>query len=887
MPILKNHFYRLLQPDKLKGETAKAQTARSLASLLEMASSDIPTLLKQLHSVSEGLNESQARHRLTIHGPNLVVHEKVDPWYLQLFRNFRTPFTLLLGVLSTVSFITGDYAGGIVITTMALISVTLGFYQEYRSSQAAEKLKAMVTNTVTVSRHKEGSPPQKLEEPIQNLVPGDVLFLAAGDMIPGDLRLISCKDLFVSQAALTGESLPVEKSAAISENASINPLESPHLCFMGSNVLSGTATALVLRTGAETYLGTLAKTVVGRRVLTSFEKGVNRFTILMLGFMVVMVPLVFLVNGLLKHNWFEAFMFAVAVAVGLTPEMLPMIVTVNLAKGALMMSRKKVIVKRLNSIQNFGAMDILCTDKTGTLTQNKVALLKYEDAHGAKTPKIIEFAYLNSFHQTGLKNLLDVAVLAFMESDQTLKPKAAFKKVDEIPFDFSRRRMSVVVEEDGKRNLLICKGAQEEIFSVCAQVEIEGSLMPLDEETRKGLKGIPEDLNKEGLRVIAVAYKETPLSQSVYSSKDEANLILLGYLAFLDPPKESAKQAVLLLRDHGVTVKVLTGDNETVTRMVCSQVGIDAERILLGERIETLNEEDLAVEVEKVQVFARLSPSQKERIIKAMHQKGHVVGYLGDGINDAPALRSCDVGISVDNAVDIAKESADIILMERSLLVLADGVLEGRRVFGNIIKYIKMGASSNFGNMFSVIGASAMLPFLPMRPVQILIQNLLYDISQTTIPLDRVDEEYLAVPRKWEIAEIARYMVFIGPISSLFDYSTFALMWFVFGANSPHQQGLFQSGWFVEGLLTQTLIVHVIRTNRIPFIQSMAAPALVLTTLGVMAVGIYIPFSPLAIRIGFTALPFRYFGFLGLTLLGYCVLTQLVKTWFIRKYGTR
>ncbi len=887
MPFLKNHFYRLLQPERPKGETVKAQAAASLASLLEMAKADTPTLLKQLHSSPEGLTESQARHRLTLHGPNLVVHEKPDSWYQQLFRNFRTPFTLLLGVLSLISFLTHDVAGGTVITAMALISVTLGFFQEYRSSQAAEKLKAMVTNRATVMRRKEGAPPEYLEEPMQNLVPGDILHLAAGDMVPADLRLLSAKDLFVSQAALTGESLPVEKLAVPPESAAANPLEMPILCFMGSNVLSGTATAVVLRTGAGTYLGTLAETVVGRRVLTSFEQGVNRFTLLMLYFMLVMVPLVFLINGLLKHNWFEAFMFAIAVAVGLTPEMLPMIVTVNLAKGALMMSRKKVIVKRLNSIQNFGAMDVLCTDKTGTLTQNKVALLKYEDAHGSKSPKTLEYAYLNSFYQTGLKNLLDVAVLAFADLEKTLKPQANYKKVDEIPFDFVRRRMSVVVEEEGKRDLLICKGAQEEIFSACDQVEIDGARTPLNEETRKGLTGVLENLNGDGLRVIAVAYKEMPTDHAGYSVKDECNLVLLGYLAFLDPPKESTKQAVALLKDHGVTVKVLTGDNDTVTRMVCNQVGISTEKILLGGQIETMSDGDLAGAVEGCHVFAKLSPSQKERIIKALHQKNHVVGFLGDGINDAPALRSADVGISVDNAVDIAKESADIILLEQSLLVLADGVLEGRKVFGNIIKYIKMGASSNFGNMFSVLGASAMLPFLPMKPVQILIQNLLYDISQTAIPLDRVDDEYLALPRKWEIADIARFMLFIGPISSIFDYTTFALMWFFFHANNPNHQGLFQSGWFVEGLLTQTLIVHVIRTNKIPFIQSMAAPALVLTTLCVMAIGIYIPFSPLASHVGFSRLPLSYFGYLALTLLSYCVLTQLMKAWFIKKFGIK
>ncbi len=885
MPLLKNHFYRSLQPEKLQGEAAKAQAALALAHLSEMGRSDIQVVLKEMHSSLDGLTQGQVDRRRELHGPNLVAHEKPDPWYAQLFRNFRTPFTMLLSVLAVISFLTGDPAGGMVITAMAFISVTLGFFQEYRSNQAAEKLKAMVTNNATVLRRSNEMAPRKVEEPIQNLVPGDILYLSAGDMVPADLRLIACKDLFVSQSVLTGESMPVEKSQDPGGAAFPNPLETPTLCFMGSNILSGSATAIVIRTGVQTYLGALAKTVVGRRALTSFETGVNRFTLLMLRFLLVMVPLVFLINGFLKHNWFESFMFAVAVAVGLTPEMLPMIVTVNLAKGALLMSRKKVIVKRLNSIQNFGAMDVLCTDKTGTLTQNKVALLKYEDADGFKCRKTLEYAYLNSFYQTGLKNLLDVAVLAYTDLERSLKPQANYKKVDEIPFDFVRRRMSVVVEENGKRDLLICKGALEEISNICTQVEIDGDRTPLDPEMRQDLLAVTNDLNEDGLRVIAVAYREMPTDHPAYTAKDEKDLILLGYLAFLDPPKETTKPAIELLKKHGVAVKVLTGDNAAVTRKVCDQVGIDAGTILTGPEIDALGDGDLAERAESCFVFAKLSPTQKERIVRALHQKDHVVGFLGDGINDAPALRASDVGISVDNAVDIAKESADIILLEQSLLVLADGVLEGRKVFGNIVKYIKMGASSNFGNMFSMLGASALLPFLPMLPVQILIQNLLYDISQTAIPLDRVDAEYLAVPRKWEISEIARYMVFIGPISSVFDYTTFALMWFVFGANSPDKQALFQSGWFVEGLLTQTLIVHVIRTQKIPFLQSRAAPGLILTTLAVMALGIFIPFSPWAARIGFVPLPLSYFGFLALTLLSYGVLTQVVKTWFIRKFG--
>jgi Mg2+-importing ATPase len=880
-----HYHHHLAPPPKLKAIPEKAALPKPDAALLEMGQTELKTLLVNLKSTPEGLNVGESQNRLREQGPNEVVHEKPDPWYKQLFRNFKTPFTLLLMCLSVISFVTRDTAGGTVIAVIALVSVALGFFQEYRSSQAAEKLKAMVTNTATVLRPKEPASSEQLEEPIQNLVPGDVIHLAAGDMVPADVRLITCKDIFVSQAALTGESLPAEKSAVPSATPGVNPLEIPTLCFMGSNVLSGAATAVVLRTGAQTYLGSVAKAVVGQRVLTSFETGVNRFTVLMLRFMMVMVPLVFLINGFLKHNWFEAFMFAVAVAVGLTPEMLPMIVTVNLAKGALMMSRKKVIVKRLNSIQNFGAMDVLCTDKTGTLTQNKVALLKYVDSDSFKCDRTLKYAYLNSFFQTGLKNLLDVAVLAQADLEQKFKVEGNYKKVDEIPFDFTRRRMSVVVEEEGKKDILICKGALEEIFAVSGQVEVDGDLAPLDEDMRKDLRAITEDLNQDGLRVLAVAYKEGPPGRTDYTVKDETGLILLGYLAFLDPPKETTKEAITLLKNRGIAVKILTGDNATVTKSVCEKVGIDSEKILTGDQIQAMTDDQLAEATETCFVYAKLSPSQKELIVKAMHRKNHVVGFLGDGINDAPALRTSDVGISGDNAVDIAKESADIILLEQSLLVLADGVLEGRRVFGNIIKYIKMGASSNFGNTFSVLGSSIILPFLPMMPVQILIQNLLYDLSQTAIPLDRVDEEYLAKPRKWEIGYIARFMLFIGPISSIFDYSTFALMWFVFGANSPDKQSLFQTGWFVEGLLSQTLIVHLIRTSKIPFLQSWAAPALVMTTAGVMLIGLYFPFSPLAPKIGMVPLPPAYFGYLFLTLLSYWALTQVVKSWFIKKYG--
>jgi Mg2+-importing ATPase len=872
---------------------------RFLNYYLDIAQGDGANLHSLLHTTSKGLNKEEVEARLKLNGRNEIVHEKHARWYLHLLKTFYNPFILLLIALACISFATDDAAGGTIVSIMVFVSIFLTFFQEFRSNRAAEKLRAMVTNTVTVTRRVGmietglGSYPewvsQKTEIPIASLVPGDIVHLSAGDMIPADLRIDTGKDLFVSQSALTGEALPVEKYSAAESKTSRGLLEQGNLCFMGSSVVSGTATAVVLKTGSNTYFGSLAKSLVGQRVLTSFDKGINRFTWLMIRFMLVMVPLVFVINGFAKHSWIDAFMFAVAVAVGLTPEMLPMIVTVNLAKGALSMSKKKVIVKRLNSIQNFGAMDILCTDKTGTLTQDKVILEKYVDPEGNESAKVLKYAYLNSYYQTGLKNLLDRAVLDHGDLQQTLGVQARYRKIDEIPFDFSRRRMSVVVEEEAKRHVLICKGALEEILGVSSKAEVSGegttSVRTIDESFRNVIQTVARLLNEDGLRVIAVGYKEMPSQYTDYGIKDESDLILLGFMAFLDPPKESAAKAILALKEYGVRVKVLTGDNDVVTRKVCKEVGLSAERILLGYEIENMSDAELSDLSETITVFAKLTPAQKQRLITAMHAKGHVVGFMGDGINDSPALRAADVGISVDNAVDIAKESADIILLEKSLLVLVDGVIEGRKVFGNIIKYIKMGASSNFGNMFSVLGASLLLPFLPMLPVQLLVQNLLYDLSQTAIPFDIVDEEYLAQPRRWEIGDIGRFMFYIGPISSIFDYAMFGVMWFYFRANTVENQSLFQSGWFVEGLLSQTLIVHMIRTRKVPFIQSRAAWPLIFTTMLIMAIGIYVPFSPLANELKLTALPGNYFPILVVMLLTYCMLTQWVKTWFIRKYG--
>jgi Mg2+-importing ATPase len=846
----------------------------------------------------EGLTPSQVNHRLQLFGKNEISANNDDIWWHHLLKTIINPFVILLIIIAIVSFLTDDVPGGAIISIMVAVSVLLTFTQERRSNRAAESLKKMVRTTASVLRRPKNSEVvtelnqkiteagERIEVAIENLVPGDIIYLAAGDLVPVDIRILFSRDLFISQSPLTGESIAIEKDAK-TEILGVKKdlLDLRNICFAGSNVMSGTAIGVVLKTGAQSYFGSIAKTIGARREITNFEKGIQNFTWLMIRFMVVMVPIVFIINGLTKHNWVDAFLFSIAAAVGLTPEMLPMIVTVNLAKGALSMSKHKVVVKRLNSIQNFGAMDTLCTDKTGTLTQDNVVLEKYVDVTGQEVDRVLTFAFLNSFYQTGLKNLLDVAVLKHVEVQKALQIETDYAKIDEIPFDFSRRRMSVIVSEKNNKHILICKGAIEEVYSNCSKIELDGNISPLGEDMRQVSHDVSRKLNEDGLRVIAVAYKELPPTQTAYSVNDEHDLTLLGYVAFLDPPKETASLAIQRLNQKGVTVKILTGDNHIVTRKIASQVGIPFEKIIVGSEIEKMDDDTLDDVVENCFIFAKLSPLQKERIVRSMHRSGHVVGFMGDGINDSPALKAADVGISVDNAVDIAKESADIILLEKSLLVLEDGVIEGRKVFGNIVKYIRMGASSNFGNVFSLLGASLLLPFLPIQPVQLLIQNLLYDLSQTAIPLDKVDEEYLAKPRRWSIEDIKRFMLYMGPVSSIFDYVTFAILWWVFKANVAEKQSFFQTGWFVEGLLSQTLIVHMVRTQKIPFIQSIASLPLILSTGVVMVVGIWIPFTGVAHNVDFVPLPLAYFAWLGGILFFYAIVAQTVKDRFIRRYG--
>ena len=887
---------RLLTP----AQTITQQTARISEILREAAFLSPEAALVRMQTRLEGLTADEAEERQEQWGMNRVVGEHHRSVPQEILRLLVNPLNIMLLALSLVNFVfLNDIESGAVVTAMVVLSVTLSFIQEHRSSNAAEKLRAMVSTTASVLRQSapttdengivchDPRKSQRMEIPVEEIVPGDVIWLSAGDIIPADVRILSARDLFLNQSALTGESMPTEKFPTQPAQDVRNFLDLNNIAFMGSHVTSGTAQAVVIATGVNSYFGTLAGTIVGPRQKTSFEKGIQRFTWLMIRFMLVMVPLVFLINGITKHNWTEALIFAMSVAVGLTPEMLPMIVTVNLSKGALAMSRKKVIVKRLNSIQNFGAMDVLCTDKTGTLTQDKVIMKRHVDLKGEDCDSVLNYAYLNSYYQSGLKNLLDIAVLEHVDIREDLHiDDQAYSKVDEIPFDFVRRRMSVVVSRtQTKEHILICKGAVEEIISVCTHGELNGVPFDMTLSHRDEMLQLAKELNEDGFRVIAVAHKDMRPDHEVYSVKDECDLTLLGFIAFLDPPKESARAAIAALHNYGVKVKILTGDNDIVTRKICKDVDLTIEGLLLGSDIEQMTDVALAQQVEHTTVFAKLSPAQKARVIGALHTNGHVVGFLGDGINDGPALKAADVGISVDTAADIAKESADIILLEKSLLVLEEGVLEGRKVFGNIVKYIRMGASSNFGNMFSVLGASAWLPFLPMLPIQILTNNLLYDFSQAAIPTDHIDDEYLRAPRKWDIGHIAKFVLCMGPVSSLFDYATFAVMYYMFSANAPEQAGTFQTAWFIESLLSQTLIIHVIRTNKIPFLQSRASWPLITTTGVISVIGLWLITSPFAHSLGFVSLPWMFWPVLALIIICYMLLANFVKNAFIKRFG--
>lgn len=853
----------------------------------------ITSVFNFFQTAPQGLDSEETTKRQSIYGKNEIEHEKKIRPLTMFIMAFINPFIGVLTVLIIISYFLDvylaspeekDFTSIAIIATMVILSTILRFWQEYKASVSSESLQKMVTNTCTVIRDNG----KEQETGISSLVPGDIVKLAAGDMIPADIRIVETKDLFVSQGTLTGESESIEKKpVADCKCDTIRTIvELDNICFMGSNVVSGSATGIVVSTGNNTYLGTIAKSIAGHRASTAFDKGIAKVSMLLIRFMLIMVPFVFLINGLTKGEWLDAFLFAVSVAVGLTPEMLPMIVTVNLSKGAVAMSRKKTIVKDLNAIQNFGAMNILCTDKTGTLTCDQIVLEKYINADGTSdnSRRILRHAYFNSFFQTGLKNLMDKAILSHVKELEMESVRESYKKVDEIPFDFARRRMSVVVEDINGKRQIITKGAVEEMMQICSHTEVGNKVVPFTPELRVKAYEISKKMNHQGLRVLAVAQKSFLSKENNFAVEDESGMVLIGYLAFLDPPKQSAAKAIKQLHAHGIEVKVVSGDNDAVVRTISRQVGIDTANVLTGAELSAMSDVQKQEAVLKTTVFAKVTPLQKTEIITILQGQGNTVGFLGDGINDAAALRQSDIGISVDSAVDIAKESADIILLEKDLMVLENGVIEGRRTFGNITKYMKMTASSNFGNMFSVLAASAFLPFLPMLSIHLLVQNLLYDISQTTIPFDCMDEDYLRKPRRWDASDLSRFMIFIGPISSIFDITTYLLMWYVFNCSSPVAQSLFQSGWFVEGLLSQTLIVHMIRTKKIPFIQSRASWPVMSMTLAIMAVGIIIPFTKFGSYIGLTPLPLSYFPWLAVTLIAYCVLTQLIKEWYIKKF---
>lgn len=888
------------------------------------ATHPIQETLGYLNTTLCGLEPGKVEENRSEYGSNKVTREKKKTLPQRLAGAFINPFTAILFCLALVSSFTDmifphfslfgcvpkdfDCLTVVIILTMVFLSGTLRFVQESRSGNAAEKLLAMITTTCTVTRKGQ----EMAEIPLDEVVVGDIVHLSAGDMLPADVRILDAKDLFVSQASLTGESEPIEKIPMVNETRDAIT-DYTNIAFMGSNVISGSASAVVVTVGDHTLFGSMASEVAHEAVETSFSKGVNTVSWVLIRFMLVMVPLVFVANGITKGDWLSAFLFGISIAVGLTPEMLPMIVTTCLAKGAVSMSKKQTIVKNLNSIQNFGAIDILCTDKTGTLTQDKVVLEYHLNVNGEDDLRVLRHAYLNSYFQTGYKNLMDVAIIQKTEEEEADDPQLVdlsehYVKVDEIPFDFARRRLTTVVQNRDGKTQMVTKGAVEEMLSICSFAECDGKVRPMTKELKSRILATVDDLNEKGFRVLAIAQKSNPSPAGAFGVTDECDMVLMGYLAFLDPPKESTADAIKALKAHGVTTKILTGDNDKVTRTICKQVGLKVRNMLLGSDLENMSDQELAKAAETTDVFAKLTPDQKARVVSVFRENGHTVGFMGDGINDASAMKSADIGISVDTAVDVAKESADIVLLEKDLMVLEEGIIEGRKTYANMIKYIKMTASSNFGNMFSVLAASALLPFLPMESLQLIFLNLIYDLSCTAIPWDNVDEEFISVPRKWDASSVGSFMMWIGPTSSVFDWMTYIFMYFVFcplfvsrgvlyndlashfaGADLVRMQtayvAMFQTGWFIESMWSQTLVIHMIRTPKLPFIQSHASAPLTLMTFTGIGVLTIIPFTTFGRMLGFVALPTAYFAYLIPCILLYMVLATSLKKAYVRHYG--
>jgi Mg2+-importing ATPase len=863
---------KIMKDQKIEKLSANEVSSWVLPSTEELLSLPTEELLARLNTSLSGLSSEEAEERLRIFGYNELAKRKKRTAIVNFLSHFRSPLIIILLIAGLISGFLGEIINVAIIFSIVFVSVILDFHQESKAEKAAQMLKEKVTTTATVLR--DGV---KKEVKLSEIVPGDIVYLSAGDIVPADARVIATKDLFLNQSALTGESFAVEKTFTPIKGKGASATEWNNCLFMGTSVVSGTATAVVLNTGSFTEYGKIAKRLVEKEPETEFERGIRGFGFLIMQVTFLLVLFVFFINALYKRDVLESLLFAVALAVGLTPELLPMILTVNLSKGALAMSNKGVIVKRLAAIENFGSMDVLCTDKTGTLTENKIKLVLHVDMEGKDDEKVLLYSFLNSYHQTGLKSPLDEAILRYKVIDVK-----DYQKIDEVPFDFVRRRVSVVAEHERQR-YLIAKGAPEEIVKICSFCELEDKIFDLTEEFHRKIEQKYYDLSAEGFRVLAVSYKKLREERPVYSVNDESEMVFLGFVAFLDPPKETAKESLQLLSKTGVELKILTGDNELVTRKTCEQLGFEIKGVVLGNEIAQMHDETLQRVVEEANVFARVTPAQKDRIITALKNNGYVVGFLGDGINDAPSMKTADVGISVDNAVDVAKESADIILLQKSLRVLDEGVLEGRKTFGNTMKYVMMGVSSNFGNMFSVAGASLFLPFLPMLPIQILLNNLLYDFSQSAITTDDVDSEYVEKPKRWDISFIRKFMIFLGPVSSIFDFLTFFIMLLVFSATEP----LFQTAWFLESLCTQTLVIFVIRTRRTPFYRSKPGRLLLLSSLSIVGFALIIPFTPIGDLFHFVRPPATFFLVLAGLIGAYLVLTEIVKKWFYKRYAYR
>lgn len=853
----------------------------------ECISSKEDFLKKYKIDLEKGLSNEQVENRLSTYGKNEMKQKKQKKWYNYLLDSLLSPFNIILMGITIILIYTDiiltsppSYANIIVILVLVLASTLLEFFEVYNSNKAAEKLKDLVATTCTVIRNET-----KIKIPLNEITIGDVILLSAGDIIPADVRVLEAKDLYITQSSLTGESDSVKKSSS-TELSSIDEIESitdlDTICFMGTNVTSGSGKAIVIKTGDSTYFGKVANTITSGKPITSFQKGINNLSKLLIRFMLILIPITFLLNNA-KHGSLTAFTFSVAIAIGITPLLLPVILSSSLSKGAVKMSKKKTIVKRLDSIQSFGSMNILCTDKTGTLTEDNIVLEKYLDIKGNEDKKILEYVFLNSYFQTGLKGNIDEAVIKRAEKEEINVIASKYKKIDEIPFDFSRRRLSVIVS-DGTSKKLITKGAIEEILSVCTTVNYKDTINPITSDIKNNILSISKNLNIQGMRVVGVCQKTDIENISEFSVKDESKMTFLGFIGFLDPPKESAKSAIERLNSYGVRVMVLTGDNEYVTRAICEKVNISTKRILAGNKVDKLSDMALLRLLRSTNVLAKLSPIQKARIVRLLRESGNIVGYMGDGINDAPSLTNAEVGISVDTAVDIAKETADIILLEKDLHVLVDGVVEGRKTFGNLLKYIKMAVSFNFGEVLSVLIASILLPFIPITPIQLLVQSLLYDFGQLSLPLDHVDKEYLEKPRRWNLTSIKNFMLFMGPTSSIFDLLVFSILWYGFKLRAP-DVALFQTIWFSYGVVSNLVGLHVIRTSKIPFFQSHASKGVYLSSITLSIVALIIPFTFIGNFIGLVALPLKYIALIITIPILYCFLALFVKKLYIKKYG--